>query len=103
MWPTLGCMALDILPIAAASVGIESLFSHAKEVSTDHRASLDPELFEQIECLKYHWTPKLVDYAHVNHQRVEQVDLRDFENLLKAESIVTAAYENDKGLSDDSD
>ena len=99
----LGRMALDILPIAAASVGIESLFSHAKEVSTDRRASLDPELFEQIECLKYHWTPQLVDYVRVNHERVERVDLRDFENLLKAESIVTAAYENDEGLDDDSD
>ena len=42
MWPMLGHMALDILPIAAASVGIELLFSRAKEVSMDHRASLDP-------------------------------------------------------------
>ena len=65
MWPMLGHMALDILPIAAASVGIESLFSRAKEVSTDHCASLDPELFEQSKCLKYHWTPKLINCANV--------------------------------------
>ncbi|EJF60760.1 hypothetical protein DICSQDRAFT_25739, partial [Dichomitus squalens LYAD-421 SS1] len=53
-WPTLGRMSIDILPIAAASVDIESLFSRAKQVSTDRRSTLDPELFEQIKCLKYH-------------------------------------------------
>ena len=73
----LGHMALDIFPIAAASMGIESLFSHAKEVSTDHCASLDPELFEQIECLKYHWTPKLINCANANHTHVDHVDVQD--------------------------
>ncbi|TBU52030.1 hypothetical protein BD310DRAFT_982140 [Dichomitus squalens] len=91
-WPTLGRMSVDILPIAAASV------------STDRRSTLDPELFEQIECLKYHWKPKLVDYARANEDSIEEIYLQDFENMEKADRIVAKAYANDDDISDsDSD
>ncbi|TBU51988.1 hypothetical protein BD310DRAFT_982181 [Dichomitus squalens] len=82
-WPTLGRMSIDILPIAAASV------------STDRRSTLDPELFEQIECLKYYWKPKLVDYARANQDTIEEIYLQEFESMEKAERIIAEAYGND--------
>ncbi len=55
MYPTVARIALDILPTPAATVGVESLFSRSKEVMTDRRSRLDLLLFEQLQCLHYHW------------------------------------------------
>lgn len=71
-------MAINILPIPGASVGLESLFSWAKEVATDWHSLLDPEIFEQIECLKYHWKPCMVDLACTNEELVDEIDLDAF-------------------------
>ncbi|RPD67771.1 hypothetical protein L226DRAFT_422842, partial [Lentinus tigrinus ALCF2SS1-7] len=51
---TLAWMALDILPVPAASTGAESLFSRSKEVTTDCRFWLDPDMLEQILSLNWH-------------------------------------------------
>ncbi|TFK88465.1 hypothetical protein K466DRAFT_455978, partial [Polyporus arcularius HHB13444] len=61
-FPTHARLALDILPIAAATVAVESLFSHGKEVITDRRSRLAPATFEQVQCLEHSWKPKLIDY-----------------------------------------
>ena len=80
-------MALDILPIPAASVGVESLFSRAKQVATDQHACLDPELFEQIECLKYVWRGTIDDLAAANEAEIERVEMTEFENMEKVEEV----------------
>lgn len=32
-------------------------------------------VFEQIECLNYHWKGKILDYAHINEEEVEELDM----------------------------
>lgn len=86
-------MALDILPIAAASVGAEALFSQGKEVMTDRRSRLDPELFEHLQCLNAHWKPHIVDWARANDQLTEDVYLQEFEFM----------YAEEVGMDEDTD
>ncbi len=88
VYPTLARMALDILPIPAASTGAESLFSRAKEVTTDRRSRLDPDILEEIECLSWHWKGMLPDYASINEDTVEVVKgLEEFEFLESQEAL----------------
>ncbi len=85
VYPTLARIALDILPIAAASVGAEALFSQGKEVLTDRRSRLDPELFEQVQCLNFAWKPTIVDWARLNDQLTVDVYLQEFEFMYAEE------------------
>ena len=85
MYPTLARMALDILPIPAASVGVESLFSRAKEVATARRSRLSPKTFEQIECLHYYWKDTIVDYARENEEDPEAMLLEEYEEFVEME------------------
>ncbi len=94
VYPTLARMALDILPIAAASVGAEALFSQGKEVLTDRRSRLDPALFEQLQCLNFAWKPTIVDWAKLNDQLTVDVYLQDFEFIYAEEVDV----ENDSDV-----
>ena len=71
-------MALDILPVAGASTGVESLFSRAKQVATDRRSTLDPDVFEHIECLHYNWKRDLVDYSRVNSEEGLDMELEEY-------------------------
>ena len=80
-------MALDILPIPAALVGVESLFSCVKWVATDQHACLDLELFEQIKCLKYVWCGTIDDLAAANEAEIEWVEMMEFENMEKVEEL----------------
>ncbi len=88
-FPTHARMALDILPIPAASVGVESLFSHGKEVLTDRRSRLAPVVFEQVQCLEHHWKPKIVDYARENEADVEDIYIEDFEYFEEQEEMLS--------------
>ena len=81
MYPTVARIALDILPVPAAGVGVESLFSRGKEVMADRRSRLDPALFEQLQCLHYHWSKDTVDWALVNSEEMEEIELREYEYL----------------------
>ena len=65
-------MALDILSVAATSVGAESLFSRAKKTLTPQRTRLDPSALEAIECLKHSWRQTLPDYAAANDEESEE-------------------------------
>nr|VWO99121.1 Swi1p [Ganoderma boninense] len=71
---TLACMAVDILAIPAAS-----------------RACLDPELFEQIECLKYRWRGTIDDLAAANEAEIERIEMGEFENMEKVEELYRQA------------
>ncbi len=90
MFPTLARIALDILPIPASSVACERLFSRAKQVATPRRTRLDPEIFEAIEALHYHWKRDLVDHARMNSENVEIIEdeLADFVVMAEEEELL---------------
>ncbi|KAF5354761.1 hypothetical protein D9756_005504 [Leucocoprinus leucothites] len=52
-YPTIFCLALDILSIQASSVSCERLFSIAKETMTLHCNRIGPDLMEALQMLKY--------------------------------------------------
>ena len=76
------------MPIAAASVGAESLFSDGKEVMTDRRARLKPDVFEAIQCLKRHWRNSIKDLAAENMDLLEvgaMMSVEEFEEFEERE------------------
>lgn len=75
MYSTLARMVLDILPIPASSVSSERLFSCAKQVSTDRRTQLAPNVFEAIEALNLNWSRSIEDHARINSARTEEIEL----------------------------
>lgn len=84
VYPTLACIALDILPSQASSVPCERLFSGTKQVATDRRASLGNTVFEEVTITKSAWGPGLCDVAAWNVVQMEEVahlDL-DFKQML---------------------
>ncbi len=89
MYPTLARIALDILPIPAATVGVESLFSRGKETITDRRSRLDPGLFEQLQVLHYHWKKDTVDFAAENLKVIEEIEMQSFEDLEADEQLIS--------------
>ena len=44
-------------------------------------------MFEQIECLNYHWKGKIVDYAWLNEEDIEELELEEFEYLEQEEAM----------------
>ena len=95
---TLARLALDILPIPGSSVSCERLFSHAKQVTTDRRSSIGPDLIEALECLQYNWKGNIIDQARVNShsvKEVDDVDLDEFSLILKDEGeLYTGDYKD---------
>ena len=91
-YPTLARIALDILPIPGSSVSCEQLFSRAKQVTTDRRSRIAPDLIEALECLQYNWKGNIIDWARLNSRSVEEVDidLDDFSLILKDEEELYA-------------
>jgi len=84
VYPTLACIALDILPSQALSVPCERLFSGTKQVATDRWASLGNIVFKEVTITKSAWGPGLCDVAAwnaVQMEEVAQMDL-DFEQML---------------------
>ena len=79
-YPTLARIALDVLPIQASSVPCERLFSAAKLIATDRRARLSPEVFEELQVLKFAWRGELVNLAVRNAKETEEID--DFTGYL---------------------
>ena len=94
MYPTVARITLDILPVPAATVGVESLFSRGKEVMADRCSRLDPALFKQLQCLHYHWSKETVDWALVNSEEMEEIELCEYEYLEVHEELV-AVLEDD--------
>jgi hypothetical protein len=73
LYPTLGRIALDILPIPASSVPCERLFSGAKEVADDHRSRLGSKKFEELQLTKSAWRKTIPDFAAWNSNEVEEI------------------------------
>ena len=63
-YPTLACIALDVLAIPASSVPCERLFSAAKLIATDHHSSLGAECFEELQMMKYLWRDNVMRWFH---------------------------------------
>lgn len=67
----------------ATSVPSERLFSSSGETADDQRSRLGPVRFEEAQIMKWHWKQGAVDFAKANQQVVEDVNLAEFESLLK--------------------
>ncbi|KAJ4802125.1 Zinc finger BED domain-containing protein RICESLEEPER 2 [Rhynchospora pubera] len=52
VWPTMSCIARDILAIPVSTVPSESCFSACNRVLTDRRNKLGNKMFEALVCLK---------------------------------------------------
>ncbi|KAF9016917.1 hypothetical protein BDP27DRAFT_1154466, partial [Rhodocollybia butyracea] len=60
-WPTIGRIALDILPVMASSVPSKRLFSSSGETADDQCSRLGPVQFEEAQVMKWHWWQGAVD------------------------------------------
>ena len=66
----------------------ERLFSGSKQVATDRRASLGPQVFEELVIMKSVWGPGLCDMAAWNAMQTEEVNIFDFELMLADDMAV---------------
>jgi len=89
-------IALDVLPsqAQASSVPCERLFSRSKQIATDRRACLGPQVFEELVIMKSAWGPELHDMAAWSAAQVEEISLFDFEEML-AEEVECTAWDNE--------
>ena len=71
-----------MLPAQASSVPCERLFSAGKETAADRRSRLGAERFEQLQVMKFAWRNNMKDYAAMNQDCEEEVDLSIYEDLL---------------------
>jgi len=63
-------------------VPCERLFSGTKQIATDRRACLGAIAFEELTIMRSAWGPKLFDIAAWNAAQTEEIDVRDFEEML---------------------
>lgn len=80
---------MDVCAIPASSVPCERLFSAGGETATDRRSRLGAERFEQMQILKFLWRGSVVDYAAGNSTVIEDIMLKDFEELLQLDDEVS--------------
>src|SRR5271155_101153 len=73
IYPTLACIALDVLPSQASSVPCERIFSGTKQIATDCRACLGPIVFEELTIMKSVWGQNLWDVAAWNSAQTQEV------------------------------
>ena len=90
-FPTLGRIALDVLPCQASSVPCEWLFSASKQTATDLRARLGAQRFEELQLMKYAWKKSVVDFAECNSAPVE-ICLTEYEDLFTADKELQEFY-----------
>ncbi|KAE9393100.1 hypothetical protein BT96DRAFT_755161, partial [Gymnopus androsaceus JB14] len=81
-YPTIACIALDILPVMASSVPSEQLFSSSGETADDQHAYLSPAQF-----MKWHWRQDAVDFSKTNQEAVKDINLSEFEGLLAVDEL----------------
>jgi hypothetical protein len=86
-YPTLACIALNYLPSQASSVPCERLFSTSKQTAVDRRARLHSDKFEYLQVLKSAWQKDITDFAALNDEVEDDVDLTLFDALHDTEII----------------
>ena len=102
-YPTLARMALDILPIQASSVPCERLFSSSEQVATERRSRLGSDRFEELLIMKSVWHGMISNWAAINSEGIEQVDLVEYEELLDADVQACTWDDEDEELIFESD
>ena len=102
-YPMLARMALDILPIQASSVPCEHLFSSSKQVVMEHQSHLGSDHFEELLIMKSMWHGTISNWAAINSEGIEQVDLVEYEELLDADIQACMWDDEDKELIFESD
>lgn len=80
---------MDVCAIPASSVPCEQLFSAGGETATDRRSCLGAEQFEQMQILKFLWRGSVVDHTAGNSAIIEDIMLKDFEELLQLDDEVS--------------
>jgi hypothetical protein len=68
--PRLSAIARDILPIAAAGVGIERVFNISRDVCDYRRANMSPETIRAL-MIKYHYDYK--ESTHLKDARLKEI------------------------------
>ena len=82
IFPTLGCIALDVLTAQASSVPCERLFSASKQTADDLRARLGASRFEELQLMKFAWCRNITNLAAWNLGLVEKIDLSLYCDML---------------------
>ena len=65
----------------------ERLFSASKQVADDWRATLGSNTFEELQLMKFAWHNNILDLAAWNLRHAEEIDLDEYEGLLKADEF----------------
>ena len=99
-YPTLACIAIDLLPAQASSVPCEHLFSACKKTAMDHHSCLSADRFEQLQVLKFAWCDQIPNLTTFNNDDENFIDLTTYE-VLHAEDVSKAALNKEFGLGDD--
>lgn len=92
-----------MLPVQASSVPCERLFSSSKQVATDRRARLGSERFEEILIMRSAWRGSVTDWASVNSNDVEEIDLVEYGELLEADAKAQVCDLEDEAFEFESD
>lgn len=89
LYPTIGRIALDVIPAQGSAVPCEALFSGGKQTTTDLRASLGPERFEELQLLKSPWRENVFDFAKANdtadNDEPDVDGIEEYQSMLAAE------------------
>ena len=80
-YPILAHITLDYLPSQASSVPCKHLFLASKQTTVDHQAHLSSEKFEHLQVLKFAWHKDIPDFAALNDEVEENIDLALFDDL----------------------
>lgn len=75
-------IALDYIPAQASSVSAEFLFSSSAQTADVRRTRLGSQLFEELQITKEQWKRNVVDFARLNEDTTEEIDMTPFEDLL---------------------
>jgi hypothetical protein len=79
------------------------LFSSSKQVASECQSLLGADWFEQILIMKSVWQGSVVDLAAMNSNKVEEIDLNEFGELLQADNDAKEWDKEDNEFIFDSD
>jgi hypothetical protein len=107
-YPTLALMARDILAIPLAGVGVERIFSQARDVITYRRNRLTGQTISDIMVCKSHWRAQLqlFDEGEEGGTEAEELALRlaaDKEDRQWVDNHMKQVISDDEGDQDDDD
>jgi hypothetical protein len=100
-FPSIFAMALDYLPIQAASIPCERIFSSSAETDTSCHSRLSPVMFEALQMLKYDYKLALQGKLELEEE-LEEKDVEELTTrLFGDEANIDPLTELDKVAGDD--